>query len=348
MGKERDKIKEIKSLKERKEFNTFWDFNKRLDYIYNALEELDGTKQYVKNELLKSIPTSLVATMESYFKSATTSIIDLDDVYRKNTEKYFNEKFKINYEYFDNLQRREITLGELVAHHLSFGNFDDLKLNFTKLLSKTDKPYDFLGSLTKFCPEDKDGDDEDNYSIEYISRSGEICKSIQELYSIRNIICHEIGEGLEIDEEKIETIFYDTTVFLNHCDAYFKYLLFSTSLEDEKRNAKIAKEKCIDKENKLKDLISKITSKSWRYYGIDINPKDFNIVYENWLRYTKSYLKMMYGEKIITTEIKQEFYDKKAEMIEDFTGSLEDNFDYIEYILAEEDEDENLKFLNDN
>jgi hypothetical protein len=326
----RDKLEEIKNLKTRKEFSTFWNFNDRLSEIESVFTDIKTVNHNVKQEFYKSVPVSVVATMESYFRSVFKSLIDSNNQCHKNTQKYFGDKFKISYEFFDNLNRQEISLGELVSHHLSFGNLDEIISSFCDILKENNNNFDFIKEIKLFVPEELMFPRNIWQSLEFNSRPDEVLASVAELFKIRNIICHEIGKDLKIDEDSIEKLYRDSSIFLHHCHAFFYNFLYPSTIKDLENLGKISEEKYQKIEKELQDFIEKIKKNGFNYFGIKVYYSDFNKSYMHWKSFRDSYLEAIYGNNIYP-ELKEDFYNHKRNMTEDWLEDMKVDFDFESY-----------------
>ena len=141
--KKRDLIQEIRSIKSRTEFYDRYDFSSRLNDIEYALDEFIHYNGDYNNELLKYIPISTIACFEAFFRSATKEIVDFGKPYSDNVAKFNQSKnVKLDFEVVSAIQTKTFTVGEFVAHIISFNNFEDINSNLTTLFGE-----DFLKEL---------------------------------------------------------------------------------------------------------------------------------------------------------------------------------------------------------
>lgn len=220
----RDHIQEIKSIKSRTEFNSRYDFNSRLIDIENALKEFIDYNGDYNNEIFKYIPISTVACFEAYFRSATKEIVDFGKQYSDNVAKFNQSKnVKLDFEILSAIQTKTLTVGELVAHLISFNNYDDINSNLTLLIGR-----DFTEELKKF---DKDSLFRlEEHSIEdFMSDFPKIIESVKKTYELRHIFCHEFATNLEIDKKEILLNFKNCKLFLEHTDNVIGEILYPDS-----------------------------------------------------------------------------------------------------------------------
>lgn len=137
----------------------------------------------VNQELLyEYVPVKLVACLQEYFRNIYKDFID-DPKYRKNVAKL--EIFKdVTYDadVLAAFQEEDITLGEYISYLIPCSKFEDLnksistlaEVNFSKLLH------------------------------EQANDCGEMLNYIQEIFSYRHIVCHEVPHLHTINKEMME------------------------------------------------------------------------------------------------------------------------------------------------
>lgn len=137
----------------------------------------------VNQELLyEYVPVKLVACLQEYFRNIYKDFID-DPKYRKNVAKL--EIFKdVTYDadVLAAFQEENITLGEYISYLIPCSKFEDLnksistlaEVNFSKLLH------------------------------EQANDCGEMLNYIQEIFSYRHIVCHEVPHLHTINKEMME------------------------------------------------------------------------------------------------------------------------------------------------
>ncbi len=205
----RNKIEEIRDLKNRKEFDTFWETTKRLQVLNKSMKELFKIKSEQQSDVFRYIPVALIAIMESFFRSSSKRIIESDEKYLNNTKALFEiNNIKIDFEVLRTMHKKEVTIGELISHHLSFGKFEQIDFTFSNLLG-----IKFSNELKKYITRNPSQLRKSQSNL-FVKHNEEIVKNIVKLFEYRNIICHEMASDIIMSQKEIEKLFSSASIYI--------------------------------------------------------------------------------------------------------------------------------------
>ncbi|RFZ81858.1 DUF1311 domain-containing protein [Mucilaginibacter terrenus] len=273
----RNIIAEIIDLKQREKRNATHLFELRIQDLKIACDQI--TTHKLSNELYKQIPIALVATMESYFYSVVAKIIDHGEPFLSNVAKFNQAKdVKFDFEIVKALNAKDFTIGNFIAHVLSFNNLNDINLNLSILLD-----VNFLKEL-KAHRRKSIFEDNNHTSESFITNADSIIKSINRTFELRHIFCHEFAYKYQIDVSEIKDCLVNTELFLKQTSNYIHEALYPGSPETQTdMNIESFEEYCkLDEE--LEDLFKRIKEAHQNAFD-GINVKLFDRMVRYWKRY---------------------------------------------------------------
>lgn len=216
MSHTRDLINEILEIRGRRKFDLatqeLFTRLSNLDEVFNKSKSLD-------RELHKYFPVALVALMENYFRLCIKELVDHGEPFFSNAEALFAGN-KLTFDLLKGLHKKQITVGELVAHTVQLNNLTQINTGITKLISKEFLKelrtiYDRFEHEVKGKPNDPILKDPDT-----------IFAHVARTFELRHIICHESPTNFEIDFKEIEQGFLSTTLFLKAADEFVSQIRF--------------------------------------------------------------------------------------------------------------------------
>ena len=143
----RDYINEIKSIRNRKLYDSSTELNFRLNKIENILINITNFDVY-EEEILKYIPISTVSCIEAFFRTVYAELIHHGKPFTDNMEKLNELKnTKLDFEILKAIQYKAFTLGEFISHVLPLNNLNDINRVLSILMN-----IDFLDSLKNYDP----------------------------------------------------------------------------------------------------------------------------------------------------------------------------------------------------
>lgn len=251
----RNLIQEIKSIKSRAEYNSRYDLNFRLNDLEYALNEFTEYNGNYNKELLKYIPISTVSCFEAFFKSVVKELVDFGNPFNNNVSNFNQSKnIKFDFEIVSAIQTKSISVGELIAHFLSFNNFEDINSNISVLIGD-----DFLEKL-------KNINEESSFLLSEIvendfkNRFPDIISSVKKTYELRHIFCHEFATNVTIDEELIINNFRDCKIFLEYTNNLIWEILYPNSPQTQTEMNQTADEDYKEKDKELNLLLKFIAT----------------------------------------------------------------------------------------
>ncbi len=266
---------EIKSLKQRAEFDTRYMFM-RLEQLRVLADTITADNER-DMEFIKLFPIRLVAHLESCFRSIVKSLIDHGEPFLKHVPKLNQPNDgKISIELLLSLNESEFTLGELIAHVLPCSKFLEM---ISALNTLTEK--DILKELKEFMPQTIYEHDI-RIADAYITNEPLIKSDIFEVYRLRNIFCHELGATEEITPAKVRLLVASMSFFINHLDNYIESLIYPSAPETNADIADAQGEELQQLENQLSQLIIDIQAASEAISSPHYEVALFNNVQQCW------------------------------------------------------------------
>lgn len=269
-----DRIQDSKrNIKESQKFNVSYELLKYIDQIKDR-----------KNDkiFLMSIPTSLVASNESYFKDIFSNLIDFDKKFLDNSKKLILRN-KVDIDDIFYISKLTYSIGDLVAYSLKYSSIENI-LNTFKEISEIDVFKEINGLRETLL----------DYGVEewILNRRelniGSVLKSLRELYEMRNIICHDFLSAthkLEIDSELIIDYILDTVLLQYSVDILCSEKIYEKLIPigDKERKKHFEsiineKEKCL---NKLYDELKNLFTSKQQIQNLEVNTKIFQKYLEN-------------------------------------------------------------------
>lgn len=319
MKGERDISKEIGGLKSRKEFESYNRIHRKLKNIDNTITDLKDLPEESKSELIKYIPVSLVASMESFFRSTATKLINGNEDTLLNAKNLFKNKLDI--EIYSKLHKREFDIGELLAHQMSFSKFEDISGQFSSILNnefiKELKDYD-----TNTCPDIFGKYDPSVFIKNYDA----IVKNVQRAFQLRHIICHEMSSNLRITEKQAKLMLTSVRLLVAQVYCYTYLLLHPESTLSEVELYRKAKSNLAESFRNLYHILKRIHQNPITSLGVPVNLEAFNTSQRQWRLYVRSYIGSLY------MDIEED--DRYIYMMEDLTDLVDERITDLELEFA--------------
>jgi len=266
----RDIINEIKEIKSRSSdiYDEFYLKINRIEKIIEDSQKLND--DFIQTEILRYSVINIVACSEALFRNLVKELIDNNESCYTNIKKInqFNN-FKIDITIITAFQTKTITIGDLVAHALSYNNFEDITSNINNL-----RDSDLIEELKTF--QRKYLYERFNEVISVFKNNPDaVIKSVKEIFKLRHILCHEYANNIHIDYSEIIYNLENFKIFLECCFVSVTEYLQPNYPETQfeiNQNAKNNFEK-IEKE--FLELLEKITNSFISLDGNEYIDKSF-------------------------------------------------------------------------
>lgn len=281
----RNLINEIHSVKSRSFHNSRYDYMQRVFRIDGAIQDLEENNGRFKNELLRYIPISMVACFEAFFKSAVRDLVDFGSPFSENVKKFNQaQNIKLDFDVLGAMQAKSLTIGELIAHILPFNNLQDVNSNITTLIGK-----DFISELKKFKMKSR-FESENAFRSDFVDRAGEIFQSVDRVYKIRHIFCHESPTSYKVDYDEVIQDYQNCKALLEQSNSLISEILYpGAPVTQTEMNIKSG-ERFEEIEKVLEELILEIKSKNFEEEPmLDFNHDLFDESMDRWREYRESH-----------------------------------------------------------
>ena len=223
------KLSQVKDTLDRSK--TYIEVFKEIRDVQDMCQNLNNTK------LLEYIPVKIVACFEQFFRDEYIEILYNPDT--KNRLKNINlfKDIKYDIDLIDAFKDNTITIGEYLSYLVPCSKLEDINNALSQLLN------------IKFLHE---------FKVKY---GEEVLRSINEVFRLRHIYCHEAPLSEEINQEKAQQLIIDSYQFLESSDDVIRTVLYSGSpnLIDELSIAECNYEKA---NSELEELVERIKSKT--------------------------------------------------------------------------------------
>jgi hypothetical protein len=287
----RDIPKELKEIIERNKDNRPGSILSRIVELKNSLDNLK-IDENEDSEIFKYVPVALVATAESLCKQFVKELIDIGNPYLRNANNLSRvQNVKIDLKILSETNNKFFTIGDFIAHFLSFNNINDIDDIFSEILG-----CKFLSEIKQFkTPFDIEDEDK---KIEYqsihnefqtymVRNSDKVIKSVIDTYKLRHIICHESAFGIKINKIDANNLILNFGTFLECLDSYLDYNI-NPELSVVPYYNQALKKYSWNKFSKFEDeldTIIKIIEKKILDYEVDYDMNLFRTAIENWREY---------------------------------------------------------------
>lgn len=212
---------------------------------FDVLSLFDYLKDNLQNNAIPNeyVPVKLVAGFEDFFRECYQEIIDMP-VFRKRLKAVTALKNVIfDFDILGAFQDSDITLGDYLSYLIPCSKFEDINNTLSALLN-----IDFAQRI-----------------IELNDNTTEILNSINELFRLRHIFCHEIQQSEVIDYNKAIKLINDAYTFLITSNEIISEIIFpniqtTQEMQEEANRILAAAEKELDL------IVQRIQNED--YYGI--------------------------------------------------------------------------------
>lgn len=284
----RNLVEEIKEIKERvgsSEYHDRLTYGSRLDEIDYAMKGLvsTGYDKYVQSELMRYIPIATVACFEAFFRSIIKELIDNGEPYLSNAVNYNQSKnVKFDFEIVNAIRSKSISIGEFIAHILSFNNLDDIKSNMNVILNK-----DFLQELKNYKSKSS-FPHEHEIRKEFQDNISQIFEYIKRMYEMRHIFCHEFASEINVNADEIFNMFKGCRVFMEHTNNFIWNILYPNAPETQTEMNIDSYDKYVRIEAELAAIVKEIRNSKKHHETSRFNVKRFDKTIELWKKYRDS------------------------------------------------------------
>lgn len=171
------------------------------------------------SELLKYFPVALIASLESYIRSAIKDLIDSGEPYLSNAEKPASS-IKLDFSLLRAVHGKTITVGELVAQGVPLSRLEHINSVLTQILGET--------FLEKVRSAHSRWDHEVNGKAKepILADAGEAFAAVERTFELRHIICHESSSAYMPNFDEIEHCFNNCMDFLRAADECISQIQF--------------------------------------------------------------------------------------------------------------------------
>ena len=275
--KKRNYIDEITSIKDRLKFPGRFELMSRLYAIDSLIYDNTENGKSLNKEILRYIPIATVACFESFFRSIVAELIDKGEPYNQNVLK-FNQSNNIKFDFniVNAIQKKKISIGDFVSHILNCNNIKDFNSNLSILIQS-----DFLNELKSFEPK-KITESEIKSSKFFKANPSLILDSIDYIFRLRHIFCHEFATNIELEYLVIKGTYEHCKIFLFHVNDFIWDLLYPDApLTQTDMNIRAGEEfeKAELELNKVIDDIKNLEANDGIIY---FENKDFDTVINKW------------------------------------------------------------------
>jgi len=182
--KKKDFLAEIEAIKRRQTHPKFV-FAATMQRL-QKLHSLSETEFGRSEEFSRYIPKAVVAALQGFLRSAWGTILDLGEPYLSRIAKYLKDKSRVTFDFVTvrEIAEKKFTLGQFVAHSLSFNNFEDVTEAFSAILDSK-----FLETLKKQSYED---------GTPILEDEALFFEKMDALFRERHIFSHELADDYHL------------------------------------------------------------------------------------------------------------------------------------------------------
>ena len=191
--------------------------------FYDELKKRPSDKSFAL-----TIPVTIVAANESFFKETFSGLIDFDKKFLENA-KILIKKAGIKFELDElfHISKSSFSLGDLISYTLKYSSIESLLKTF-QVISE----IDIFRELETFDASMLE-DINDMVSVQRPLNKARIITNLKEAYEIRNIICHDFLSSthkLELDNEKLANFILDAALLQYAIDDILSDKIYSKGI----------------------------------------------------------------------------------------------------------------------
>ncbi|MBW4623753.1 MAG: DUF1311 domain-containing protein [Cyanosarcina radialis HA8281-LM2] len=152
------------------------------------LRSLSETEFGRSEEFSRYIPKAVVAALQGFLRSVWGNTLNIGEPYLSRIAKYLKDKTRVTFDFVTvrEIAEKNLTMGEFVAHSLSFNNFEDVIEAFSAILD-----YKFSDIL-------KEQSYPDGRLI--IDDEAMFFKNMDALFRERHIFSHELADHYRLSQ----------------------------------------------------------------------------------------------------------------------------------------------------
>jgi hypothetical protein len=302
MMRKRNHIEEILSIKSRAESSNRFEFQERIYNIENAINEYLKRDNEFEDEILKYIPITLVSCIESFGRSIIAELIDAGIPFSENVLD-FNQSTNIKFDFsiVNAIQKNTISIGDFISHFLPCNNIQDFNSNISVLIKndlfKEIKSYKPRGIREMLLAD----------SEKFKSEFPKILNSLNRVFELRHIFCHEYATNIKVERKEVLEIFEHCKLFLNQVNDYISNLLHPNSPITDEEMLKASEQEVEKLSQELENLISKIKEQhkfDEFSFVFQTTQKQFDKVINLWKEYSEAKATIQsqtYSDKFLST-----------------------------------------------
>lgn len=189
------------------------------DLILSKLYKMSTDYQDIENpDILELVPVKIVSCFEEYFRQLYQDIIDeMEDKALLKDIKCLKD-MKFDFDLIAAISKKNVTLGECLSYSFPCNKFSDIENNFTDLLK-----INFIEELKKRIKPDFDNTVSEE---ELETKARNDIASIDKIFKMRHIICHEGGLGYSLDKDSVQTIIEDAINFVTNVSEVYRIIMY--------------------------------------------------------------------------------------------------------------------------
>jgi len=279
--KKRDYISEIQSIKNRGRNNGRFDLTFRLFAIDDLINELTESPEKNNKELTRYIPIALIACTEAFFRASIAELVDKGEPFSQNLTKFNKLNIKFDFNIFNAIREKKVSVGELVSHLIRCNNLEDFNINLSYLIDR-----DLLTELKTFQPR-QTGISSIDFAKNYHKRHNIILESVRKTFNLRHIFCHEFATNVDVEFRIIKKFYEDCKIFLYHTDDYIWHLIEPDAPLTQTELNISAKKEFSELESQLDKVLEQIKNREFHDGDSNVDPENLDALMNKWKEYRK-------------------------------------------------------------
>lgn len=191
----------------------------RIRTLEESLEYLRGTENV---ELYRHFPVAAIATLEAYFRSVVTMIVDAGGEYLTRGLALVGDKLKAA-EAISILHKKVVSIGEIVAYSLPFSSLGHLESTLDQLIGQKFKIL-VRAAIDPFALRNQTPE-----AALVVPDVSQLWASLQKTFEIRHVLAHESATKFHVQYEQALLSVESVSGIIEAIDS----VLWSTAWKDE-------------------------------------------------------------------------------------------------------------------
>ncbi len=245
--------------------------------LYALSTSLKNLGPHGDAELLRHFPVAVIAALETHFKATIQAIVDAGAPYLERGLLMTKDRLKLVMDFYPIVHREQVSVGDLVAHHVPFNSVGSIESafgvlldsNFKKVLSSIQDPYEAR---------------RDTAAPKIVENIDELWCNLALTFERRHILAHESAAKYSVRFDHAQVAVESALLFTTAVDA----VLWGTIWRDRPLTQYELNIDARDRYSESRAIFAKTLRLAYSVAKEAGNRKIFHDVHQRWRDYAKA------------------------------------------------------------